>query len=217
MRIDIHNHSTFSDGEFTPDKLISVKASLGIDLIGITDHYDAIKDIDYYFETLKSKSKQYKKYVTTLTGVEIDILGQHVVVFGEQYIKDIFYKYEDKVFDFIPETNHPHTLIIAHPDIDRLKHELLEKADAIEVTIFGSIHGAYSQIDILSEQYNLFKIASSDTHTFNPAVKSHTEIFPANIKNEKDLIYFLKDKEKQKKLDKYFYYLSDLSTRFNHL
>jgi len=36
--IDLHTHSTYSDGDFTPNNLIKYAASRGVDTISITDH-----------------------------------------------------------------------------------------------------------------------------------------------------------------------------------
>lgn len=38
MRIDLHTHSTVSDGTLTPTELMSAAASAGLDVIGLTDH-----------------------------------------------------------------------------------------------------------------------------------------------------------------------------------
>ncbi|OIQ76191.1 hypothetical protein GALL_421350 [mine drainage metagenome] len=38
MRIDLHTHSTISDGTLTPTQLMSAAAAAGIDVIGLTDH-----------------------------------------------------------------------------------------------------------------------------------------------------------------------------------
>ncbi|HEX2264040.1 MAG TPA: PHP domain-containing protein, partial [Pseudonocardiaceae bacterium] len=38
MRIDLHAHSTASDGTDTPAELIATAVSTGLDVIGLTDH-----------------------------------------------------------------------------------------------------------------------------------------------------------------------------------
>ncbi len=37
-RADLHNHTSYSDGEYTPDSLLSHAASLGLAAIAVTDH-----------------------------------------------------------------------------------------------------------------------------------------------------------------------------------
>lgn len=49
MNIDLHSHSTASDGTYTPDELLSLAISKGIELFAITDHdtlagYLAVRD-----------------------------------------------------------------------------------------------------------------------------------------------------------------------------
>ena len=38
MRIDLHTHSTASDGTLTPAQLMVAAAGAGLDVIGLTDH-----------------------------------------------------------------------------------------------------------------------------------------------------------------------------------
>lgn len=45
MLIDLHTHSTFSDGRYTPSQLVEMAAAAGIGLLGITDH-DSVNGIE---------------------------------------------------------------------------------------------------------------------------------------------------------------------------
>src|SRR3954470_10159408 len=38
MRIDLHTHSTASDGTLTPAELVVAAAAAGLDVVGLTDH-----------------------------------------------------------------------------------------------------------------------------------------------------------------------------------
>ena len=38
MKIDLHIHTTFSDGLFSPEKVVDTAIALNIDVISITDH-----------------------------------------------------------------------------------------------------------------------------------------------------------------------------------
>lgn len=63
---DLHNHTTASDGEFTPDQLVGQAKRLGITSIGITDH-DTLNG-------LKAGVAAGEKYdVEVIPGVEISI------------------------------------------------------------------------------------------------------------------------------------------------
>ena len=38
MLVDLHTHSTFSDGRYTPTQLVKMAAAADIKLLAITDH-----------------------------------------------------------------------------------------------------------------------------------------------------------------------------------
>ncbi len=63
---DLHNHTTFSDGEFTPEELVGKAKALGIRAISITDH-DTLAG-------LKTAIKTGEKLgIEVIAGVEISI------------------------------------------------------------------------------------------------------------------------------------------------
>ncbi|MDE7106223.1 MAG: PHP domain-containing protein [Anaeroplasmataceae bacterium] len=45
MKIDLHNHSTYSDGLFTPKQLVDIAKKEGVDCFALTDH-DSVFDCD---------------------------------------------------------------------------------------------------------------------------------------------------------------------------
>lgn len=48
MKLDLHNHTTYSDGEFTIDEIVALAKKSGLDGIAVTDHdnIDSWKEID---------------------------------------------------------------------------------------------------------------------------------------------------------------------------
>lgn len=63
---DLHNHTTVSDGDFTPAQIVEQAKSLGIKAIGITDH-DTLQG-------LKNAVAAGKKYnIEVICGVEVSI------------------------------------------------------------------------------------------------------------------------------------------------
>lgn len=63
---DLHNHTTASDGDFSPDQIVEQAKLLGIKVIGITDH-DTM-------EGLKNAVAAGKKYgIEVICGVEVSI------------------------------------------------------------------------------------------------------------------------------------------------
>jgi predicted metal-dependent phosphoesterase TrpH len=63
---DLHNHSTASDGEYTPAELVSRAQELGIKTIGLTDH-DSISGLDEFVEAGR------KKGIQVVSGVEVSL------------------------------------------------------------------------------------------------------------------------------------------------
>jgi len=62
--IDLHVHTCFSDGEHTPEELIDIAKSEGIDVISITDH-DSISGIS------RAILEGNKRGITVIPGIEI--------------------------------------------------------------------------------------------------------------------------------------------------
>jgi 3',5'-nucleoside bisphosphate phosphatase len=63
---DLHNHTTGSDGDFTPDELVFMAKEIGINSIGITDH-DTLKGLG----NAVAAGKNYG--VEVIPGVEVSI------------------------------------------------------------------------------------------------------------------------------------------------
>lgn len=80
--VDLHMHSTFSDGRYTPTQLVDTAVSKGICVMAITDH-DSWNGI----EEARAAAARYNGKIRVLTGVElgtqyeddaVHILGYHV-------------------------------------------------------------------------------------------------------------------------------------------
>ena len=68
LLLDIHNHTTFSDGKYSPEDVIKAGIDTGLRVIGISDHYDPyllkqsaclqpeeLRDYSSYINNLKGK------------------------------------------------------------------------------------------------------------------------------------------------------------------
>ena len=148
--IDMHLHTSFSDGELSPDELIDKAISSNVSILSITDH-DTI-------DGLKSINRDYSKKIEIINGIELSakvpkgrmhILGydfdinnqdlnnklyelknnslQRVLSLIEQLKKDynIFFTYEE-IKELI-NSNHN----LGRPDLARLliNHNLAESVD----------------------------------------------------------------------------------------
>ncbi len=66
-RVDLHVHSTASDGIYTPGELLSIAERAGLAAIGLTDH-DTVKGLPEAFEAAGEKE------IELVPGVEISVL-----------------------------------------------------------------------------------------------------------------------------------------------
>ena len=76
-----HNHSTWSDGKYTPDELVQKAIRLKYGSIGITDHYVTWKgnihyvgneQIEPYIKEIKNLNSKYGGIIRVFAGLEID-------------------------------------------------------------------------------------------------------------------------------------------------
>ena len=63
MLVDLHLHSTFSDGRFTPTELVQFAVKNGIGVIALTDHdsFSGLKEAHEYINKLKENNGNIKK------------------------------------------------------------------------------------------------------------------------------------------------------------
>ena len=66
MYVDLHMHSTFSDGRYTPEQLVDENFKLGVRVMALTDH-DSLEGID---EALKAAEK-YQGAMRIIPGLEL--------------------------------------------------------------------------------------------------------------------------------------------------
>ena len=79
MKIDLHLHSTASDGSLSPSALCWAARSGGLDVISLTDH-DTCAGIDEALRSLPDNLHVIPgiELSTTLNGVELHILGYYI-------------------------------------------------------------------------------------------------------------------------------------------
>lgn len=89
MKIDLHVHTTYSDGAFSPEKIIDTALEVGLDAIAITDHDNVLSyqlAVDYANKIIP---KETSKPLEILPGVEINTLykGYEIHILG--YFMDL--------------------------------------------------------------------------------------------------------------------------------
>lgn len=71
--IDLHTHTTYSDGTLTPDELVALAAEVGLRAVAVTDH-DTVDGIEEALEAGRRHG------VEVVPGVEINLEHQHVTM-----------------------------------------------------------------------------------------------------------------------------------------
>lgn len=89
MKIDLHVHTTYSDGAFTPEKVVDTALSVGLDALAITDHDNVLSydiAVDYANKIIPQESA---KPLEILPGVEINTMykGYEIHILG--YFMDL--------------------------------------------------------------------------------------------------------------------------------
>ena len=91
-RCDLHNHSTFSDGTYTPTQLVKLAEKRSIAAVALTDHNTSL-GLEEFMEAGRSSD------VITVPGCEFSTewKGKEVHIVGLFFAK----KYWDEVDDFV--------------------------------------------------------------------------------------------------------------------
>lgn len=202
-RIDLHNHSSFSDGVLSIKELYDFKKN-HLDILCITDHYPDFKDAYQNGIALLDKLV-FKDSMQLYLGMEyLFDYGSELLVFGSDLI-NAFIKYKPFSSKDISEIKKDHfgALIICHPNHEYKDETLLNCVEGIEMTHRGSlILYEYEKIKKAANDFKLHLIASSDFHreaifeskSFDPCF-THSIIENVQINCEKDLILALQNKK----------------------
>lgn len=95
MKVDLHNHSTYSDGIYTVSELISIAKEKGADVIALTDH-DSVYGVD------EAMSIGIQKGIKVIPGIELSTIhnGESVHIIGlfkNNYVPNDMYKFSDEM------------------------------------------------------------------------------------------------------------------------
>jgi len=86
MKVDLHNHSYYSDGFLSPSELVRLASEAGCDMFSLTDH-DSTNGL------LEAKLEADKFSLNLINGVEISALWRnmaiHIVGLGIEINNDV--------------------------------------------------------------------------------------------------------------------------------
>lgn len=223
-KMNLHLHTKYSDGIFSPSELIEAAIHYGINVVGFADHYLTNKttaiqryaEKSYLLEIAQLK-KKYSYVIRVYAGVEIDCslsdfqLEKYNYEFLNQLDFVLLEYVNDKAHDGIPlqdvlpfldKLNVP--VGLAHNDIGKnfegIEHDVLAE--------FLSTHGIFIELDT-SRRYRRFdmpyyRIASDFFRNYGQMLKLsigsdvHTEI--EEIANIGDAINFVQKHNLEKSL-----------------
>jgi len=77
--MNLHNHTTFSDGRFSPRDIVEAAIRAGMTMVGISDHYRTTRTrsltpsfLEEYMEHVRRLAIHYKDRIRVLVGIEVD-------------------------------------------------------------------------------------------------------------------------------------------------
>jgi predicted metal-dependent phosphoesterase TrpH len=96
MAADLHVHTTFSDGDETPEEVVNKAKEAGLKTIAITDHdvVDGIKPAEIQGEKVGVNVIPGVEFTTELPNAEIHILGYHIDS-NNKSLKDFLLKVQE--------------------------------------------------------------------------------------------------------------------------
>ncbi|RLI90924.1 MAG: metal-dependent phosphoesterase [Candidatus Altiarchaeales archaeon] len=159
MKIDIHTHSSYSDGANTPGEMVRYAKKIGLDGIAITDH----NVIDGAIKALRYNSENF----TVIPGIEVSSKEGHILGLGITELIERAIPAEE-VVERIHELGG--IAIAAHP-YDRFRSgvgDLLYKIDfdAVEV-INGRTLLTTRDMTKIAKNIKLPKVGGSDAHSLD--------------------------------------------------
>lgn len=83
MKSDLHIHTNYSDGVFTPGKVVDAAIEAELDVIALTDH-DNILSYEVAQTHIASLEKEKKKTIKVIQGIEVNTIhdGEEIHVLG---------------------------------------------------------------------------------------------------------------------------------------
>lgn len=88
MKSDLHIHTNYSDGVFTPEKVVDAAIEAELDVIALTDH-DNILSYEVAQDYIKQLKKENKKIIEVIQGIEINTIYQDTEIHILGYFMDV--------------------------------------------------------------------------------------------------------------------------------
>ena len=124
MKIDLHTHSTHSDGTLSPSELLNLAKKNNIDILAITDHDD--------IEGSKKLVESNPKEITIYSGVELNakvkkgqmhILGYNIDLYNDHLnkrLKELKENSKKNIMLYIKQLENDFNIVLPEKDIQEL-------------------------------------------------------------------------------------------------
>lgn len=169
MKIDLHVHTVYSDGNGTIKNVLETAKAKGLDGLAITDH----ATLEGYF-----KAKPYRGEMLVLPGYELSTDAGHVLVIGLEHLppEKGLVNYEELVKWVRGEGG---LTVLAHPALNagKLGRWMRCKTDAVEV-----LNASYplrffvNRGMRISEELGVPGVGGSDAHLFQNVGDAYTVV-----------------------------------------
>lgn len=123
MKADLHIHTNYSDGVFTPEKVVDAAINADLDVIALTDH-DNVLSYGVAQNYLKQLKDEGKKTLQVIQGVEINTLYKNYEIHILGYLMDT----NNSDFQTLMKTQQQARINQAHEIV-----ELLNKKEGIKI------------------------------------------------------------------------------------
>lgn len=183
--IDLHTHTSFSDGELIPSELVRRAVVLGYTAVAITDHVD-FTNVEHILSCMKNvKSLEEDYNITVLSGVELTHVppaklsklvsrakhlgAEIVVVHGETTVEPVY-----------PGTNHAAVSldidILAHPGLITLEDAELAKDNGIslEITSRNGHNRTNGHVVRMAKETGADLVVNTDSHAPSDLISDDT-------------------------------------------
>ena len=176
MRIDLHTHTIFSDGDLTPSELVRRAMELGHTAVAITDHVD-VTNIDHVVPNIVKAAELGSDYIAVIPGVEltyvppskIDLMAKRAKALGAE----IVVVHGETVVEPVPPSTNlravmsPSVDILAHPGLITLEEAEFAARNgvALEITGRGGHNITNGHVAVMARKAGAKTVVNSDAHT----------------------------------------------------
>ena len=88
MKVDLHIHTNYSDGVFSPEKIVDATIDAGLEVIALTDH-DNILAYDVAMNYINKLKQENKKSIELIRGIEINTMYDNYEIHILGYFMDV--------------------------------------------------------------------------------------------------------------------------------